>query len=883
MSRLAQRLAALFRKGSLDSELENEIAGHLELAERAARARGLSEEEARREARRAFGGLDGIREAHRDARSVRLFETLWRDVRYALRGLARTPMLCATVVLVLGVAIGANTAMFTTLHSIVLRPLAYAHANELVIVMHAGRNPVSWANFQDWRREARGFSAMGAAEYWRTNVGLDDGVERVLGLRVSHDTLPLLGVAPIHGRLPGPDAFDAGEGRQVVISHKLWQSRFGSDPAVVGRPIRLDGDVYSVAAVMPAGFVFAPFWAVDAQLWAPLPLEARGSDRTHNSLRIFARLAPGTSVAAAQAEMDAITARLEAVAPATNRNVRVVPLKERVVGDTRLSLLVFMAGVAVVLVIACANVAHMLLARAATRRREVAVRLALGATRTQIVRQFLVESVLLAGAGAVLGTVLAELGVRALVAWAPADLPRVDDIHIDGVVLLFTAVVAMVAGVGFGLVPALQAARPVPGEHLAAGRGASADGRQSRVWQALMISEVALSLVLVAGAGLMVRSFAALQAEDPGFDVTGVLAFSVSVEGTAQAEPSRRTQFFAELTERLAAAPGVAAVSAINHLPLDGDLWTRSFAIEGRPLAAPGEGPGAVYRVALPGYFNVMGLPIMRGRDFTWQDADGAPGVVIISENLARRHWPGEDVLGKRLVIGRSPLAPDARWLTVVGVVADAARDSWEGGRGEEMYLPYLQAPDYGAATSPRFSYMTFVVRERNKQAAALVPQARAIVSAMDRGVAFSDVTTMEAAASRALARPRFQRTLLSLCALVALLLAGAGIHGVVNYGVTRRAREIGLRMALGAQRREVGSLVVRQSIRQVLLGVAGGWLGTVLLARLVTGLLHGVAPGDPATLVVATVVLLVVAVAASAVPAWRASRVDPVAAMRED
>ena len=346
-----------------------------------------------------------------------------------------------------------------------------------------------------------------------------------------------------------------------------------------------------------------------------------------------------------------------------------------------------------VLVIACANVAHMLLARAATRRREVAVRLALGATRTQIVRQFLVESVLLAGAGAVLGTVLAELGVRALIAWAPSDLPRVEDIHIDGIVLLFTVAVTLMAGVGFGLVPALQAARPVPGEHLAAGRGASASSRQSRVWQMLMVSEVALSLVLVAGAGLMVRSFAALQAEDPGFDVNGVLAFTASVEGTAQAEPTRRTQFFTELTERLAAAPGVAAVSAINHLPLDGDLWTRSFAIEGRPLAAPGEGPGAVYRVSLPGYFHVMGLPIVRGRDFTWQDADGTPGVVIMSENLARRHWPGEDVLGKRVVVGGSPLDPDARWRTVVGVVADAARDSWEGGRGEEIYLPYLQAP----------------------------------------------------------------------------------------------------------------------------------------------------------------------------------------------
>jgi putative ABC transport system permease protein len=353
------------------------------------------------------------------------------------------------------------------------------------------------------------------------------------------------------------------------------------------------------------------------------------------------------------------------------------------------------------------------------------------------------------------------------------------------------------------------------------------------------------------------------------------------VEGSTNAAPSRRSQFFTDLRARLAAMPGVAAVSAINHLPLEGDLWTRSFAIEGRPVAAPGEGPGAIYRVSLPGYFEVMRLPMLRGRDFTWQDTASAPGVVILSENLAHRHWPGEDALGKRLVVG-SPLAADAQWRTVVGIVADAASESWEGGRGDEMYLPYLQASDYLDLDASRFTYLTFVARAQDGQPASLAPHARAVVASLDRDAAFSDVMTLDEAASRALARPRFQRTLLSLCALVGLLLAAAGIHGVVNYGVTRRGREIGLRMALGAQRAEVGSLVVRQSLRQVLLGVAAGWMGTLLLARLMTGLLHGVTPGDPATLAGATAVLLLVAVAASAAPAWRASRVQPVVAMRE-
>jgi putative ABC transport system permease protein len=338
-----------------------------------------------------------------------------------------------------------------------------------------------------------------------------------------------------------------------------------------------------------------------------------------------------------------------------------------------------------------------------------------------------------------------------------------------------------------------------------------------------------------------------------------------------------------ELTQRIAATPGVAAVSAINHAPLIGDLWTRGFSIEGRPVAEPGQGPAAVYRVTLPGYFDTMRMSIQRGRDFTMQDDQGAPGVVIVSANMARRHWPGEDAIGKRVVVSQSPLDADARWRTVIGVVADAARESWEGGRGDEIYLPYLQASDYLSDDAPPFTYLTVVVRARRGDAAGLMGQMRAHVAEMDRSVAVSDVTTMEEATARALARPRFQRTLLSLCAAAALLLAAAGIHGVVNYGVTRRTREIGLRLALGARGGAVGALVVWQALRQVLLGVAAGWLGTLLIARLMAGLLHGVTPGDPTTLAGATAVLVVVALVASAIPAWRASRVDPVVALREE
>lgn len=876
------RLLALFRQRRLDAELEDDIRAHLELAELDARASGLSPEDARRAARQAFGGLDRIREAHRDARSARLLETIWHDARYGVRAILRTPLVCGTIVFVLAVAIGANATIFSALQGIVLRPLPYRDADRLVVVMHGGQFPVSYANFADWRRQTRSFAAMGAAEYWRANVGLVEGAERVLALRVTEDVLPMLGVQPLHGRLLDHDAFTSGDARQVVIAHGLWQRRFGGDPAALGQSIRLDGDLHSIVGVMPQGFVFAPFWAVDAEVWAPLPAAGRPTNRRHNSLRAFARLAPETTVVQAQSDIDAVTARLETEFPATNRDVRVVPLKERVVGDTRLAVFVFMSGVGFVLVVACANVALMLLARAAARRREVAVRLALGARRSRIVRQLLVESLLLAAAAAAAGAGLAWLGVRALVAWAPPDLPRTGDIRVDTGVLLFVAAVSAAAGLVFGLVPAIQSARSTSVMDLRGGRGASADRAQAVLRDLLLASQVALSLVLLTGAGLMVRTMGSLQSLDPGFDPKGRLALVVSLLGTPHAEPSRRVPFFTNLVAGLGALPGVQAVSAINHLPLAGDIWTLGFAVEGRPALGPGEGHAAAYRVALPDYFGTMGLTLRRGRDFTWQDEVGTPDVAIISENLARRHWRGDDPLGQRIVVGQSPDDPDARWLTIVGIVEDAARDNWAGGVGEEVYLPYLQTRSYLEEHGAAHTYLTMVVRADGDPALLLGP-ARSAVHAIDRGVAVSEETTLEAVVARALARPRFQLTLLMLCAAVALVLAAAGIYGVVSHGVARRTREIGLRLALGAQRAQVWRQVLGQSFRRVALGVVIGLAGSMILTRLVAGLLHGVRPGDPTTLLMAVVVLAGVALVASGVPAWRASRIEPVVALREE
>ena len=882
MRRTLQRLLALVRRDRLDRELDDDIVAHLELAERDAIARGMSPAEARLAARRAFGGLEQVREAHRDARSARSLEHLWRDVRYGLRAMRRTPTLCAGIVLILAVAIGANTTVFSAMQAILLRPLPYGDADRLVVVMHNGSSPVSPANLADWRRETRSFAALGAAEYWRPNVGLAEATERLVALRVSPELLPLLQVSPAAGRLPGGGTAAVDE-RVVVVSHALAQRRFSSVDGAIGQSIRLDGHQYVVVGVMPASFSFPPFWAVGAELWAPLPQAVYAGGRGANSLRVFGRLAPGVTVERAQAEIDGVTSRLEAQFPGTNRNVRVVPLHERAVGDTRLAITVFMVGVGFVLLIACANVAHMLLARAAGRRREVAVRLALGATRLQIVRQFLIESLLLSGLGAVGGLLLALLGVRALVALAPPDLPRVADVSLDQTVLIFTVLLSLAAGVVFGLVPALQAARPALGEHLKAGRGASADRRLSSVNDLLMASEIALAVVLLAGAGLMLRTTVSLQSIDPGFDAAGLLAVSVSVHGTPQAEPGRRAAFFTELADRLRSTPDVTAVSAINHLPLRGDLWTRSLAIAGRLPARPGEGLSAVYRVVLPDYFATMGMRLVRGREFTRQDVAGAPDVVIISDNLARRHWPGEEALGQRILVGESPSNPNARWRTIVGIAPDAVRNSWEGETGGEAYLPYLQAADYLSAPESRYTYLTLVIRGRGSRVRALEAPVREAALSLDKGASVSDVTTMEEAIGRALARPRFQSTLLALFAAVALMLAAAGVYGVLAHAMARRTREIGLRLALGAQRGQVRRMVVGQSMRRVALGVLVGLVSALMLTRLMATLLHGVRPGDPVTLAGVSAVLITVALLASYIPAWRASRIDPMGALRDD
>jgi predicted permease len=812
----------------------------------------------------------------------RLFDGLAKDLRFALRGLLRTPVFVLSAVVILGVGIGANTTMFSAVNSILLRPLAYHEPERLVVVLHDGRAPVSPANLFDWRESSRSFERMGAAEYWRTNLDAGDHAEQVLGLRLTADILPLLGVPPMLGRVFTADDEKPGNELKAVIGYALWQRRFGGDPAIVGRTVRLDGERYDIVGVMPREFAFAPFWATGAQIWAPLPLADRRTSRSGNSLRVFARLAPGVTIEQARAEMAGITARLEQEYPGTNRRVTVTSLTERVVGNARLALLVLLAAVGFVLLIACANVAHMLLARAAARQRELAVRLALGATRWQIVRPWLVECLLLAALSGAAGLVLAMWGVKGVVALTAGDLPRIDELGIDGRVLGFTLAISTLTGLVFGVMPAFQGrSAPVADALRDSGRGAGGTKQASRLRDLLVVSEFALAITLLVGAGLMVRSFAALQAIDPGFDPRQVLSMIVSVNGSPEEAPARRADFYRRAIEAVRALPGVESASAINHLPIDGDLWGRSFLVDGRPQPKPGDEASAVYRVVLPGYFETMRLPILRGRDVSERDVIGAPGVVVINDYMARTYWPGQDAVGQRISLGGVSSTEPREWLTVVGVVRDAALHDWEGKKHEEIYLPYLQTPSYLQQTTGAFTYLTFVVRTTGDPA-SFAPSARQAIWSIEKTVALADVQTLEAAIGEAMARPRFQLTLLASFAGVALLLAAAGIYSVMSYAIARRTREIGLRMTLGAQRRDVLTMVLGQAMVRVAVGAVAGLLGALALTRLMATLLYGVAPTDPLTFAAVSVVLVSVALVASYLPARRATQIDPMAAIRE-
>ena len=800
-------------------------------------------------------------------------ETLYQDLRYSLRNLAKTPAFTAVALITLALGIGANTAIFSVVNAVLLRALPYAAPDRLVVLLHKGRNPASHGNFMDWKRDNHVFENMAAAEGWSANL---TGVDRPLklpGMRVTPEMFPTLGVAPLLGRNFSFDEAHKGKDRVVVLSYPLWQQQFGGDRDVLGQTMQLNGEAYTIIGVMPNGFRFAPFWITKSQIWTPLTVEE--NDRGGFSLRIFARLKPGVSIEQARAEMATISAGLEAQYPGTNRDVTVTSLKDKVVGDLRPALLVLLGAVGFVLLIACANVAHMLLARASARQREIAVRTALGASRARIVRQFLAESGLLALIGGVLGALIAVWGLRVVLASAPEELLKFGSVGLDRNVLLFALAVSVITGIAFGLAPALQSSALNLVDSLKEGGQTAGTSRRNRRARSLLVgSEFALALILLVGAGLMIRTFAALQAIDPGFNPHHLLTMVVSTAGAKEANAGR-TAFFQSSLERINSLPGVTSASAINHLPLGGDLWGLPFWIDGQPAPKKGDEPAAAYRVVLPGYFHTMNIQMLRGRDFTANDNQSAPGAVIVNEFLAKRYWPGDEAIGKRLSADNGKT-----WQTVIGIVPNVVRSEWASSAEEEFYFPYLQSADYLTSSSPHLAYLTFVVRTSGDAGAQTSAIERAIHS-IDRNVTISEIETMDGVVADANSEPRFYLSLLAAFAGVALVLAAVGIYGVMTHAVSRRTKEMAVRMALGAQRGEVMRLVVGESMVLAVVGGAVGLAGALALTPLMKTLLYGVRASDPVTFVVVAFVLGLVAALASYIPARRATKVDPIVALR--
>jgi putative ABC transport system permease protein len=846
--------------------------------------RGMSPDDARLAALRSFGNRTRARELAYEVRGGGLLDALWQDLRYGARTLMKAPAFTLIAVVTLGLGIGANTAIFSVVNAVLLRPLDYKQPDQIFTLLNNGRGPLSPANFLDFRDQSDSFDQMAAAEAWSGTVVRDGHAESIRALRMGDGLFELLGVEPMLGRTLQSDDLQPGKSRVLVLSYKLWNRMFGGDPSVVGQPLTLSGETYTVVGVMPPGFQFPPFWSTRAELWGALDLRDRATSRAGSSLRIFGRLKPGWTVTQAQAEIDSINARLAASYPEFNAgmNIRVDPLNEKVVGNVRPTLLVLCGAVGFVLLIACANVACLLLARAAARQNESALRVALGASRWRITRQLLTESTMLALGGAVVGVVLAVAGVdllKGLLAGNTSSfsvrLPRLDGINVDGAALGFTLTISLVTGLLFGLAPALSASTT----RISKVRGTANRGRRFR--EVLVVAELALALVTLIGAGLLMNSFLKLQAVDPGFEPRGLLAMTTSLAGATRYSGPARETFYRRLTDRLAGLPGVVSVSAINHLPLAGDVWGTPLAIEGRPLPAPGEGVVATFRVCRPDYFRTMGIPLVSGSEFTDRDTPDAPKVIIINETLARAEWPDDEPIGKRVTLDDPrDKSSNPSWHTVVGVVKDVKQESWTDRPFNEIYLPFQQSRGFFERTSTQFASMTLVMRT-NVDPLSLVAAAREAVKAQDRDVPVSDIVSGQQVIADRLWQQRFNLQLVALFGAVALIMASIGLYGVMSYSVNQRTQEVGVRMALGAQTGDVVRMIIGQGMKLTLLGVTLGLAGALAVTRLLTTLLFGVSTTDPVTFGVIAVLLTSIAFLACYIPARRAARVDPLVALR--
>jgi putative ABC transport system permease protein len=817
-------------------------------------------------------------------------ESIFQDIRYSVRSLIKTPGFTAVAVIVLALGIGANTAIFTVVNAILLRPLPYPDSDKLVMLWETNPRfqigidtlPVTHGNFMDWREQNSVFeyvSALGVGRWNLTGAGEPD---RISGASVSPNFFRLMGTEPKPGRAFLDDEDRSGAGKVVVISHSLWQRRFAGQADVIGKPMTLDGESYTVIGVAPEGFQFPranelPFFvgvATQTDLWRPMTLtdDFVNKKRANHQLCVIAELRPGVTREQAQTEMTAIAERLEQSHPDSNQGigVKVVPLNEQVVGNVRAALLVLMGAVAFVLLIACANVANLLLARSSARQKEIAIRTALGASRRRIVRQLLTEALLLSMTAAVIGTLLSLWGVKAMLSLSHNNLPRVSEISVDVRVLGFTVGIALLTSVLFGLIPALQASKINLSESLKEGsRGLPGGRRSNQVRSLLVIAEVALSLVLLIGAGLMIRSLASLLKVDPGFKADSTLTMHIALLGSKYPGANQQIAFFEEVTHRVETLPGVQSVGLISSAPLSGGVYAGGFSIEGRVLTSETDELVADRRMISPEYFNALGIPLLKGRGFSDRDDQASPGVAIVSESWARRFLPNEDPIDKRVKLGgRDSTRP---WLSIVGIAGDVRDTALESDARPCVYIPYPQFPSSG---------MTLVVRTAFEPT-PLISAIRDEVWTVDKDQPLTEVKTMDQYLADSVSPRRFNAMLLAIFASLALVLASVGIYGVISYSVTQRIHEIGIRVALGAESLDVIKLVVGRGMALVVVGVVIGLAGALALSRVMTSLLYGVSATDPVTFAVVSVLLVAVALLASYIPARRATKVDPMIALR--
>ncbi len=812
--------------------------------------------------------------------------TLWQDIRYGMHMLLKSPSFTLVAVVALALGIGANTAIFSVVNAVLLRPLPYKNPERLVMMWQTnlrqgiGQDSVAAPNFLDWREQSQSFEHMAAYRGQSFNLTVGDKPEQLPGAVVSASFFQVLGVKAALGRLPQTEVDQPGGNLVAVLSHGLWQRHFGADPNLIGKPLTLNGESFTAVGIMPPGFKYplddTEVWALSKRAVPELPITIPGIDdpltlRGATYLKVIARLKPGVSLTQAQAEMATVSHRLEQYEDNEGVGVKIIPLQEQLVGDSRLVLLVLLGVVGFVLAVACANVANLLLARAAVRQKEIAIRHALGASRWRLARQLLTESVLLSVIGGVLGLVLAWWGIDLLMASIPEEIPRVKEVSLDPYVLGFTFAVSVLTGVLFGLAPALGASKPDLNSVLKEGGRTSTESiRRNRVRSLLVVSEVALALVLLVGAGLMMQSFLRLSEVNPGFNPENLVTAGLWLPQFKYPEDAQQVAFYTKLLERVAQLPGVSSSAAISVLPLTGSNVSTSPRVEGRPEPDEGERSEVQLRSVSPGYFRTMGIPLLQGRDFSTRDDEDAQGVVVISEAGARRLFGSKDAaMGERLdYVGDMEIHS---WSEIVGVVGDVHESGLDQEATAEVYAPYRQLPS---------AFMSVVTRSA-LDPTNLTNAIRREVQAIDKDQPILEARTMNERIAESIAARRFSMQLFAVFAGIALVLAVVGIYGVMSYTVARRTHEIGIRMALGAGRGDVLHMVVGQGMILAAVGISIGVIAAFALTRVISSMLYGVSATDPVTFVGVAMLLTIVALVACYIPARRATKVDPMVALR--